>query len=141
MAFVENPYASQDLYIAANLHDQLASHVSRAKGAPFPRWIDLWWSGLCIGYEQGSRTPLPAGRDDRTKFNDGGILSSDPWRITHLELLALADGGEDALMSPSGVIAMASEYAHTGLVWIADALLGEAQATIRLMNRLSDFVD
>ena len=78
---------------------------------------------------------------DRTKFNDGGILASDPWRITHLELLALADGGEDALMSPSGVVTMASEYAHTGLVWIADALLGEAQATLRLMNRLGDLVD
>lgn len=141
MAFVENPYSSQDLFVAADLHDQLSAHVSRSKGAPFPFWIDLWWTGLCLGYAQGLRTPLPEGREARTKFNDAGILSSSPWRITHLELLALADGGQDALMNPSGVIAMANEYANSGLVWIADALLGEAQATLRLMNRLEDFVN
>ncbi len=140
MTSVENPYSSQDLFITSTLHDQLSAHVSRSKGAPFPRWIDLWWTGLCVGHSHGQRTALPE-RGARTKFNDAGILTSDPWRITHLELLALAEGGEDALMSPSGVIAMASEYANTGLIWMAEALLGEAQATLRLMNRLGDLVD
>lgn len=71
--------------------------------------------------------------------NDGGILSSNPWRITHLELLALAEGGEEALVSPSAVISMASEYANGGLNWIADTLLGEAAGTLRLINELAIF--
>lgn len=138
MALVENPYASQDLLIGAKLHDVLAAHVSRAKDAPFQRWIDAWWLGLCFGRKQDLRVPLPE-KSQRTKFNDGGILASDPWRITHLELLALTEGGEEALMSPGGVISMANEYANGGLQWLADALLGEAAGTLRLMNELGHF--
>ena len=76
-------------------HEIISPHVSHGKG-PFRRWIDAWWLGLCIGHHQDQRLPLPE-RSHCTKFNDGGILSSDPWRITHLELLVLAEEGEEVL--------------------------------------------
>ena len=139
MALIENPYASQDLLIDAKLHEILESHVSRADG-PFQRWIDAWWLGLCIGRKQNQRLPLPE-RSQCKKFNDGGILASDPWRITHLELLMLAEGGEEVLMDPRRVVRIASEYANGGLKWIANELLGEAAGTLRLMNELSQFGD
>ena len=137
MAVIENPYVSHDLLIDKKLHEIIAPHVSHGK-RPFRRWIDAWWLGLCIGHHQVQRLPLPE-RSQCTKFNDGGILSSDPWRITHLELLVLAEEGEDALVKPARVIRLASEYANSGLKWIADELLGEANGTLRLMNKLGEF--
>ena len=64
----------------------------------FPRQVDLWWCALGIGVVEGHRTPLPD-RDRLVKFNDGGILESDPWRTTRLELLALAEVGRSAKRS------------------------------------------
>lgn len=139
MAIAENPYASQDLLIDTKIHTILATHVSRT-GGPFQRWIDAWWLGLCIGYQQAQPLPLPE-RSQCTKFNDGGILASDPWRITHLELLMLTEEGEGVLMEPARVIRLASEYANGGLKWIANELLGEAAGTLRLMNELGEFED
>ena len=140
MTLLANPYASQDLLIDSELHARFSSYT-RIKNSTFPRWIDAWWLGLCVGDTMNRRIPLPEGRDRRTKFNDGGILSSDPWRITHLELIALAHGGDEALTRPSEIIRLANELANGGLLWIADALLGEAEPTLRLLNELTDLTN
>jgi hypothetical protein len=78
---------------------------------------------------------------ETTKFHSGVILNSDPWRITHLELLALSEEGAVALDSPQRVIHIASEFANTGLSWIVDRLLGEAEPTLTLANRLAEVID
>jgi hypothetical protein len=140
MADVINRYSNQDLFIAEDVRDRLGDFVSRSEkdGKPFARQVDAWWLAIGLGVQIGHRTPLP---EKTVKFNDGGILSTDPWRITHLELLALADEGEAVLDSPSQVVRIASEYANTGYPWLIDQLLGEAEPTLTLMNRLSEYLD
>jgi hypothetical protein len=140
MVAVANPYANQDLFIAADVSDRMSDLVARSdkEGAkPFPRQVDAWWLALGLGVRIGERTALPG---KTVKFNDGGILATDPWRITQLELLALAQEGAEALDGPAGVIRIASEFANTGFQWLIDKLLGEAEPTLTLMNRLSEFV-
>ena len=137
MTGIENRYANQDLFIARAHHGRLLGFVSRSEqdSHPFARQVDAWWAAIVIGVQRGERTPLPS---DQVKFNDGGILSSDPWRITHLELLALAEGGDEVLDKPTEVIRMASEYANTGFPHLFEHLMGQPEPTLNLMMRLDE---
>jgi hypothetical protein len=140
MADVVNRYANQDLFIAQDVSDQLSDFVSRSDkdAKAFARQIDAWWLAIGIGVKIGHRTPLP---EKTVKFNDGGILSSDPWRIPHLEALALSEEGERILDNPSQVVRIASEYANTGFPWLISQMLGEAEPTLTLMNHLDEYVE
>ena len=139
MVEVVNRYANQDLLIPNEVHERMGDIVARSDkdSKPFPRQVDAWWFGIGIGLRLGVRTPLP---DKTVKFNDAGILSSDPWRITHLEALALSEEGESSLQNPAQVIRIASEYATTGLLWMAEQTLGEAEPTLKLMNSVGDLI-
>lgn len=137
MVDVVNRYANQDLFLASDHHDRLGDYVSRSDkdARPFARQIDAWWVALGIGVRLGQPTPLP---EKKTKFSNGVILSSDPWRITHLELLALSEAGPEVLDSPNRVIEIASGYAHAGMSWLLQQMIGEAEPTLTLMNRLAE---
>ena len=139
MANVANPYGNQDLFIAKNVSERLGEFVSRSdrETKPFARQVDAWWLAIGIGAKMGRRTALPS---DTVKFNDGGILSSDPWRITHLEALALAEEGADVINNPAQVIRIATEYANTGFQWLIDEMLGEAEPTLTVINSISEFL-
>ncbi len=141
MALVANPYASQDLFIASEVSDRMSDLVSRSDkdgSKPFARQVDAWWFAMCIGIRQGQRSKLP----DRTvKFNDGGILATDPWRITQLELLTLSELGIEALQTPAATIRMAAEYAHNGFSWLLEAVLGAAEPNLTLLNALDELME
>ena len=134
---IANRYANQDLNIAKRHHDRLGTFVSRSgpDNQPFSRYVDAWWAAMAIGVRLGRRTPLPP---EVIKFNDGRILSSDPWRITHLELLALAEAGPEALDRPADVIRRASEYANTGFPSLLAQLIGQNEPTLNLMLRVGE---
>ncbi len=134
---ITNRYVNQDLNIAKSHHDRLGAFVSRSGPAnkPFSRYVDAWWAAMAIGVRLGRRTPLPP---EVKKFNDGRVLSSDPWRITHLELLALAKSGPEALDRPADVIRAASEYANTGFPYLLEQLIGQNEPTLNLMLRVGE---
>ena len=138
MAELVTPYTSQDLFLTKQFDDEFANQLVSRSGEgrqPFPRKIDLWWTAVMVGAAIGHRTPMPAA-DKLTKFNTGAILGREPWRVTNLELLALADEGEEVTAKPSDVVRIGHEYAFTGLGWLADELRGAAQPTIKLMTSL-----
>ena len=76
--------------------------------------------------------------EKRVKFDTASILNADPWRITHLELIALAEEGPEVFDSPTRVIEIASKYANSGLPWIVETLLGESEPTLTFLNLLGD---
>jgi hypothetical protein len=44
------------------------------------------------------------------------VLSSDPWRIIHLQLLAVGQTGDAKILDdPGSIVQMANEFAATGL--------------------------
>ena len=47
-----------------------------------------------------------------SKFNTAAILSTDPWRITHLELLALAEEGPEVFEAPAKVMNALPVHQH-----------------------------
>ncbi len=133
MTDIINRYASADLYMPETLHRAIREHVGASHA--FPRYIDAWWVGFCLGTRHGETRPLPA-PDNRVKFMDGTVLSSDPWRIIHLELIAVGLRGEEILTNPREVVQLASAYANFGLEMLVGALTGQNEPTLALMNFL-----
>jgi len=81
---------------------------------------------MCIGVREGKRTKLAA--DAWHTFVTGVILSSDPWRIFHLELLAIAETKDaEILKNPTEIITMANEYAATGFPRLIEVMLGKSE--------------
>lgn len=140
MAEIVTPYTSQDLFLTRTFDEEFSNQlVSRSVDGrqPFPRKIDVWWAAVVVGAAIGHRSRLPAS-DKLTKFNTGAILGREPWRVTNLELLALASEGEDIISKPSDVVRIGHEYAMTGLDWLADKVRGSSQPTITLMTALAE---
>ena len=133
---INTTYRDQDLWIPEYFHKEFVDNrrlVNRGEpSAPFGRQVDLWWYALGIGVAAGEKSPLP-GRNQLVRFNEGGILESDPWRITHLELLILGEQGEVAASSPSAVLQTANEYAATGFRILAEELRGVNDPQTHLM--------
>jgi len=96
--------------------------------------LDLWWYALGVGVGEGRRTPVPD-RDRLVRFARGDILEGDPWRVTHLELLALAEEGQKAATNATTVVRIGNEYALTGFADLAEELRGVIDA----QNHLIDF--
>ena len=132
-------YGNQDLWLPKGFHSEFRDRlVDRSKErTAFPRQVDLWWYALGVGVIEGHRKDLPD-REQLVKFNDGGILESDPWRITHLELLALAEEGESAAASPAKVVQIANEYAMTGCGALLEGLRGVLDTQMYLLGYVSE---
>ena len=120
---IEPRYVNQDLFLPKSFHTEFKERlVDQSKEhAPFLREVDLWWYALGIGVSNNDKAPLP-NRDRLVKFNNGGILETNPWRITHLELLALAEEGEGVAGNPRRVVQIANEYAVAGCASLVELL-------------------
>ncbi|MFJ9410514.1 hypothetical protein [Streptomyces sp. NPDC101393] len=127
------PYASIDLYMPEDAHRVIRNCTGQGK--IFSRQIDGWWLGLCIGVRKGERLPFQSDAQ-RVKFMDGSIFNSDPWRVTHLELLALTKEGDDVLTEPRRVVGLAMEYANFGLEWLGNECLLKTEPTLSVLSRL-----
>ena len=133
-------YRNQNLWIPSSFRadfvadsDSLVSPTEPR--APFHRQVDLWWHAIEIGVAAGERTPLPSPvRPALSNFAEADILASDPWRVTHLELLVLGEQGVEAASNPATVIATANEYAMTGFRLLADELRGQSDLQIHLFS-------
>lgn len=144
MAIDSNPYAAQDLFVPKDWHDSYQRYTIQARAetkdldaTPFPRMIDMWWTALCVGLREGRRSPLG---EKPTKFADGAILNSDPWRVTHLGLIAVGEQGSEVLDRPAEVIRIACEYAATGSEWLVNVMVGHAKPMKPLAAALKKFL-
>lgn len=138
MSRAANPFATTDLYVADEVHGVITDNVHRNDARrPFRRQIDAWWLALLIGLQNGEHRPLTG---KTVKFMDGTIFGSDPWRITHLELLGLSWFGPEGLDRPHDIVSRASEYANAGFDWVVETVAGQTNRTLALYSRLGELV-
>jgi hypothetical protein len=138
VSIVANPFDRSELFIAKEYHPAIVGAVDRAdENKAFRRQIDAWWLALAIGVQRDHRREFSG---ERTKIIDGTIFGSDPWRITHLQLLGLVWFGPDALDHPGDIIAAANEYANGGLDWIAETVDGAGNRTLAIFNRIEELL-
>ncbi len=103
---------------------------------PFDRYVDIWWLAMCIGIQEGRRTKLEANKWHQF-VRAGEVLPSNLWRIFQLQLLAVGvTGSTDILSKPGELVAMANEFAATGL----PILLNEALGSKVPIWAMTDFV-
>ena len=137
MSIVPNPFDRFDLFISTEYHQTVTASVDRADGyKAFKRQVDAWWLALAVGIQRDRRKPFTG---ERVKFIEGTIFSSDPWRITHLQLLGLVWFGTEALEHPSEIINAANEYANCGFDWIVETVDGAPNKTLAIYNRIASF--
>jgi hypothetical protein len=144
---VSNPYGNLDLRIPENEWDSFRVFTTTFKtdaGAPadidrspFNRYVDLWWAALCVGVHEGRRT-IPS---KWHSFVTGVVLNQDPWRIRQLELIAMAEEGEDILREPGKVVMIGNEYAATGVPSLIDAMTGQIEAIWSVTTLIRSIVE
>ena len=136
----DSSYRYQNLWIPRTFHDEFVASSdslvsTRNSRAPFDRQVDLWWHAIELGVVAGERTPMPTPlRPALVNFSEADILQSDPWRITHLELLVLGEQGVDAACDPGKVIQSANEYALTGFRLLAEELRSQSDLQVHLFS-------
>ena len=140
-----NPFQTSELRIPESLREEISRYCQgptqegRRTGlgeAPFPRMVDMWFLALCLGAKKGRREDLTGIK--MHKFMEGTVLSSDPWRIDALMLLAISLTNDTAIVSePGKIINVANEYAAGGLPDVIDMLKhGDADAIYNLSDNL-----
>jgi hypothetical protein len=131
---IANPYVNLELKIPSQYSEDFKKYTSRFKSedgsakdidrSPFDRYVDFWWAAVGVGVCEGR----VSNTDDSEKFVTGVVLSQDPWRITHLELLAIAhNGSPDVISRPGEVIEIANGYAATGVPILVELLLKKSE--------------
>lgn len=129
MAAIANAYVNLDLKFPNQYFEDVKKYTLRFKAddgsakdidrSPFDRYVDFWWAAIGVGVCENRITAT----DDSEKFVTGAVLNGDPWRITHLELLAIAHtGSADVITRPGEVMDIANGYAATGVPILVDIL-------------------
>lgn len=142
-AAVANPYANLELKIPAQYSEDFKKYTGRFKPedgsakdidrSPFDRYVDLWWAAIGVGVAEGR----VSNTDDSEKFVTGVVLNADPWRITHLELLAIAHSGStNVIGKPGEIIDIANGYAATGVPILVEILLKKSEPIWDVSNEL-----
>lgn len=144
-----NPFQMADLRIPESYREEVSRYCQgptqegRKTGlgeAPFPRMVDMWFLALCLGAKQGKKENLSGVK--MHKFMDGTVLSSDPWRIDALMLMAIAlTDNTEIVAEPGKIINLANEYAAAGLPDVIDMLKdGDADAIYNLSDNLENVI-
>jgi len=147
MVAIANPYVNLPLRIPEHewepvrrftttfrSEDGMSADIDRS---PFNRYVDLWWAALGLGVREGRQSVPPRWHD----FVTGAVLNQDPWRIRHLELIALAEEGPGVLEEPGKVIDIANKYAASGIAMLIDTMTGQTEPIWALTSLLRSLVE
>ena len=106
--------------------------------SPFNRYVDMWWTALCIGAQEAKRTKP---NEWHTFVRAGEVLPTNPWRIFQLQLLGIGfTGSTEILRRPSELIALANELAATGLPLLIEEMVGKGIPIWAVTDFLKDRV-
>ena len=142
-AAIANPFVNIELKIPSQYFEDFEKYTGRFKDedgvakdidrSPFERYFDFWWTAIAVGVAEGRISNTNHWR----KIVTGVVLSQDPWRITHLQLLAIAHTGRaEIITKPGEVIDIANDYAATGVPILVDILLKKSEPIWDVSNYL-----
>ncbi|MYE88912.1 hypothetical protein F4X33_07965 [Candidatus Poribacteria bacterium] len=122
-----NPFAGVDLIAPIeqrDVYDRYCQTGGRAviDQSPFPRMVDLWFSGLSLAARNSLESIDLAGKET-FKFMEGSIFDRDSWRVQAVMLIAIASEDQvEVAGEPRRMMAIANGLAAAGVPAIADML-------------------
>lgn len=140
-----NPFQGLDIRVPNHFREAFGRYCqthsddgakSSALHSPFPRMVDMWFLAACLGAQTGK--PAEYDSKDTYKIIDASILSSDPWRIDALVLLAIGHTTSvDVIRQPREILAIASGFAMAGMNRLLEMLTeGESEPVWNLSDEL-----
>jgi len=103
--------------------------------------VDLWFLSICVAARLNLK-PADLDEADTYKIIEGSILSSDPWRIHVLMLIAISITGNVEIASePRKMMAIANGLAVSGLPKVTEMLKeGDAEPIWNLSDALDHII-
>lgn len=118
-----NPFQGQDIRVPNRFRDEFGRYCqthsedggkSSVLHSPFPRMVDMWFLAACLGAQAGKLSDYD--QIDTYKIIDASILSSDPWRIDALVLMAVSfKKSVEIVRDPREILHLASRFAVAGM--------------------------
>ena len=111
--------------------------------SPFPRMVDLWFTGLALAARERLR-PVDLSGQTTSNFITGSIFDrEDSWRVQAVMLVAIAiEGNLDVVSDPRRVMAIGNGLAAAGVPRVVEMLTeGNQPAIWNLSDALEDMLD
>jgi len=122
----DNPFASYNVEIPKKYAEDVKKYCQSAGGrvtlefAPFKRQVDFWYYCFFVAV---NRDLEPVSESDTSNITPASILSSDPYRISHIQLAFLGCGKDlDDLANHRGVFDYALAMANAGIPYVLQLL-------------------
>ena len=118
-----NLFAGQNIYLPNELREHFAKLcqtrteglVKRVEDSPFPRMVDLWFTGLGYAIKNDLK---PTKIDNQNSYNaiEGNVFGSDNFRSDMLILFCISKtGGLDCIANPGEMLRLCNSYAISGV--------------------------
>lgn len=129
---MENIFAQYQIDMPKIYQDKIKNYVATGgqnqsrENAPFERQIDFWFVSLCLAFQKGL-TPMK----EKETYNaiTAEILSRNPYRITQMQMIALAVSGEpNILLEPKRMLDICIGLANAGIPVLLN-ILADTEAT------------
>lgn len=122
----ENPFASYNVEIPKKYAEDVKKYCQTGAGkisyefAPFKRQVDFWYFSFIVAV---NRNLEPVVESDTSNITPASILSSDPERISHIQLAYLGGGNSlTDLANHRGVFDYALSMANAGIPYVLQLL-------------------
>ena len=108
--------------------------------SPFERIVDLWYLCVCIGAHFNETKEVK----NHYRFNDGAVLKDDHYMIENLEIIAIAESGDEYITNePTKMIEILNSFAFAGFDRVYEGLSGKSDCLWNLndylIEKLRDF--
>ncbi|WP_139460218.1 hypothetical protein [Aeromonas veronii] len=115
---MENIFSSFSINMPLVYQEKIKNFVSGSikqlnENKPFERQVDFWYLALCLAFSKGLE---PHKEKDVYTAVTAEILSRDPYRIIHLQMIALSSSEDvNILLKPKEMFDICCGYANAGI--------------------------
>lgn len=140
----KNIFAQYQIEMPKVYQEQIKRYVSTSgqnesrENAPFGRQVDFWYMALCIAFKEGLS---PVKEKDTYNATTAEILSRDSFRITQMQMIALAiTKSEDILLEPKKMFDVCINLANAGIPKLLGILSDTEQSPLwNIYDLLEDY--